>query len=137
MKIHWVRIVVAGLVAELGLLVIYDLLIRLHLDSTVARLLVVIAGSFVFVLLGALWAARKSDAYFVLQGTLVGVAAVVVYILMTLPMVLRGHYPMNYWLAALVGHPPKLLGGVAGGFLAGRRLNAKKSIAQKAAKSAT
>jgi hypothetical protein len=135
MNIHWGRIVLAGVLAEIVPLVIYNIVVRPHLGSSLARLAFVGFASFVFMVVGALWVARKIETRFVLHGTLVGVVAVVVYVLVTLPLVVRRQYPMNYWVAAFIGHPPKILGGAAGGFLAGR-LSAKKVIVQKAAKSA-
>jgi 2-polyprenyl-3-methyl-5-hydroxy-6-metoxy-1,4-benzoquinol methylase len=55
------------------------------------------------------------------HGALVGTVAVVYYVIRSLPEVLGGTYVANYWLAVLVGHPPKILGGIVGGFL-GRRM---------------
>jgi hypothetical protein len=71
-------------------------------------------GAFVFMMVGVLWVGRKIESHFVLHGFLVGVVAVVYYVVRSLPDALSGEYPMNYWLAVLLGHPPKLLGGLVG-----------------------
>jgi hypothetical protein len=120
MKINWGRIVNAGLVAEILLLLIYQFVVQLYGRGLIASF-VVIAGCFVFMLVGALWVGRRIESYFILHGFLVGIVAVIYYVVRTLPDALSGQYPMNYWSAALGGHTPKLLGGIVGGYLAGRR----------------
>jgi len=120
MKINWCRIVNAGLVAEILLLLIYQFVVQLYGRGTAATV-TVIGGCFLFMLLGALWVGRGIESRFILHGFLVGVVAIVYYVIRSLPVVFSGEYPMNYWLAALYGHTPKLLGGLVGGYLAGRR----------------
>jgi hypothetical protein len=57
-----------------------------------------------------LWVARKVEAYFVLQGMMVGLIGVLIYVGLT-----RGQpEPLLYVFA----HGLKLLGGAAGGYLA-------------------
>lgn len=120
MKINWGRVVNAGLVAEILLLLIYEFVVQLYGHGTVT--VTVIAGCFAFMLVGALWVGRGIESHFILHGFLVGVVAVVYYVVRTLPDALSGQYPMNeYWMAALGGHTPKLLGGIVGGYIAGRR----------------
>ena len=120
MKIHWVRILIAGLAAEILLLLIFLSFVQLYGRGTASEV-IVIGGSFVFMLLGALWVARKIGSHYVLHGFLVGIVAVILYVIVSLPTVLRGEYPGNYWLIALYGHAPKLLGGIVGGYVSGRR----------------
>ena len=120
MKMHWVRILIAGLAAEILLLLIFISFVQRYGRGTVSEI-IVIGGSFAFTLLGALWVARKIELRFILHGILVGVVAVIVYVLMSLPDALSGEYPGNYWVAAVQGHTPKLLGGLVGGYIAGRR----------------
>ena len=52
MKIHWVRILIAGLAAEILLLLIFLSFVRLHGRGTASEA-IVIGGSFLFMLLGA------------------------------------------------------------------------------------
>lgn len=120
MQINWGRVVNAGLVAEILLLLVYQIVVLRYGRGT-ASTTVVVAGCFLFMLLGALWVGRKIESRFVLHGFLVGVVAVAYYVVRSLPDVLSGQYQSNYWLAALYGHTPKLLGGIVGGYLAGRR----------------
>ena len=119
MKINWGRVVNAGLVAEILLLVIYEFVVRLF-DNSIASWVVIIGGCFIFMLVGALWVGREIGSRFILHGFLVGVVATVYYVIRSLPVVYDGEYQMNYWLAALYGHTPKLLGGLVGGYIAGR-----------------
>jgi putative membrane protein (TIGR04086 family) len=120
MKIQWGRVLNAGLIAEILLLLVYQLVV-LRYGRGNASTVTVVVGCFVFMLVGALWVGRKIESRFILHGFLVGVVAIVYYVIRSLPDVLAGQYPMNYWLAAVYGHTPKLLGGIAGGFLARRR----------------
>jgi putative membrane protein (TIGR04086 family) len=119
MKIHWGRVLNAGLIAEILLLLIYQLIVQLFGRGTTSGL-VVIVGCFVFMLVGALWVGRKIKSRFILHGFLVGVVAVVYYVIRSLPDAISGQYPMNYWEAAFWGHTPKLLGGIVGGYIAGK-----------------
>jgi len=135
MKISWGRIVNAGLVAEILLLLIYQIVVLQYGRGT-ASTVTVIVGCFLFMLVGALWVGRKIESRFILHGFLVGVVAVAYYVVRSLPDVLSGQYPMNYWLAAVYGHAPKLLGGLVGGYIAGRNAKAKEPVVQKAAKGA-
>jgi len=119
MKIHWGRVLNAGLIAEILLLLIYEFVVQLYGRGT-ASTVVVLGGCFLFILLGALWVGRGIESRFILHGFLVGVVAVVYYVIRSLPGVFGGEYPMNYWLAFVYGHTPKLLGGIVGGYIAGK-----------------
>ncbi len=119
MKINWGRVVNAGLVAEILLLLVYQLTVQQFGRGTTSNL-VVIVGCFVFMLVGGLWVGRKIESRFVLHGFLVGVVAVVYYVIRSLPDTISSQYPMNYWQAALWGHTPKILGGIVGGYIAGK-----------------
>jgi putative membrane protein (TIGR04086 family) len=121
MKINWGRILNAGLVLEILLIGLYQIFASLHGNFDQANYIFVVVGSFVFMLVGALWVGHKIESRFVLHGFLVGVVAIVYYVIRSLPDALSGQYPVNYWLGVLIGHPPKLLGGIVGGYLAGRR----------------
>ena len=118
MKISWGRVVNAGLVAEILLLLVFQFFVQAYGRGIAARA-IVIGGSFLFLLVGALWMGRKIESRFILHGFLVGVVAIVYYVIMSLPDVLSGEYS-NYWVIALWGHTPKLLGGIVGGYIAGR-----------------
>ena len=109
--IHWGRILLGGLLAEVALiLAIVPLGLRLgenFLHYTAPP------GSFLTCLVGALWVCRWIESHFILHGTLVGVVAALIYIALT-----RARpEPFAYILA----HALKLAGGACGGFVAERR----------------
>lgn len=123
MKIHWVRVLNAGLIAEILALSIYKFLIILNVSRPLVDSFVLF-GPFVFMLVGTIWVGRKIESRFVLHGFLVGVVAIVYFVLINLPDTISGQSDiMNSWTGALIGHPPKLLGGMLGGYFAGRRKN--------------
>lgn len=109
-RIHWMRVLIGGLLVEASLFVvvipIYNILGQRPL------LYVVPVASFVMSFVFGLWVGRRVESHFVLHGILVGIVATLLYVGMT-----RAHAePFAYLLA----HGLKLLGGAAGGFVAGR-----------------
>ncbi|MFC1840728.1 TIGR04086 family membrane protein [Thermodesulfobacteriota bacterium] len=119
MKIHWGRILNAGLIAEIFFVTIWPFILPSDASRPVMAIFV-ISGSLVFMLVGALWATRILESNFILHGFLVGVVAIAYYIIRTLPSFINGEYQGNYWISALVGHPPKILGGMIGGYIASK-----------------
>jgi hypothetical protein len=64
--------------------------------------------------LGALWVCRRIESHFILHGTMVGVVAALIYVVLTRAQ----PEPFAY----IVAHALKLVGGACGGFVAqGRR----------------
>jgi putative membrane protein (TIGR04086 family) len=110
-RIHWIRILLGGLLAEVALiLAIVPLGLRLgdnFLHYTAPP------GSFITCFLGALWVGRRIESRFILHGTLVGVVAALIYVALTRAQ----PEPFAY----VVAHALKLLGGACGGFVAQRR----------------
>lgn len=110
-RIHWGRILLGGLLAEVALiLAIVPLGLRLgenFLHYTAPP------GSFLMCFLGALWVGRRIESHFILHGTLVGVVAALIYIGLTRAQ----PEPFAY----IVAHALKLVGGACGGFVAQRR----------------
>ncbi|MGA3091934.1 MAG: TIGR04086 family membrane protein [Terriglobales bacterium] len=111
-RIHWGRVLIGGLLAEVALiLAIVPLGMRLgdnFLHYTAPP------GSFVMCFLGALWVCRRIESHFIVHGTLVGVVAALIYVALTRAQ----SEPLAYILA----HVLKLVGGACGGFVAqGRR----------------
>ena len=108
--IHWGRILLGGLLAEAALiLAIVPLGLRLG-DSFLHY--TAPPGSFITCFLGALWVCRRIESRFLLQGTLVGVVAALLYIALTRAQ----PEPFAY----LMAHALKLAGGACGGFVAER-----------------
>jgi putative membrane protein (TIGR04086 family) len=62
--------------------------------------------------LGALWVCRRIESHFILHGTLVGVVAALIYVVLTRAQ----PEPLAY----IVAHALKLLGGACGGFVSQR-----------------
>lgn len=110
-KMHWVRILVGGFLAEASLVLI---LIPISLKFGQQPLLYLApAGSLVTCFLFGLWAARGIKSRFILHGILVGVVAMLIYIALTRAQ----PEPFAY----IVAHGLKLAGGAAGGWWAARR----------------
>ena len=105
-RIHWARILLGGLLAEVALiLAIVPLGLRfgdnfLHCTAP--------PGSLVMCFLGALWVCRRIESHFILHGTLV-----LIYVGLTRAQ----PEPFAY----IVAHALKLVGGACGGFVAQRR----------------
>ena len=122
MKINWGRILNAGLIAEILNLLIYKFLVLAdpHGTPTPLAISVGVAVMFLSILIAAMWVGRKIESNFILHGFLVGIVAIVYYVLINLPDTISGQSDMNNFIAALIGHPPKLLGGIVGGYIAGK-----------------
>jgi putative membrane protein (TIGR04086 family) len=115
---HWVRVLIGGLMAELA---VFVAVIPVYLTFGEHSLLFAApAASLVTCFLFAFWVGRVLDSRFVLHGALVGVVAALLYVGLT-----RARpEPVAY----LIAHALKILGGAAGGFVAGRRRMAMTSI---------
>lgn len=110
-KIHWIRILLGGLFAEVAL-IIAIVPIGLHIGGNFL-LYAAAPGSFITCFLAALWTCRRIESRFILHGTLVGFAAVLIYLALTRLQ----PEPFAY----IVAHGLKLAGGALGGFVAQRR----------------
>ena len=110
-RIHWVRILIGGFLAEvlvIALVIPLSLLFGKQTLPYTASL-----ASLLACFLLALWVARRISSHFVLHGILVGLVATLLYVALT-----RGQpEPLAYLLA----HVLKIIGGAAGGLLAARR----------------
>ena len=118
-RLHWGRVLAAGLLAEVGL-ILAIVPIGLRLGGTFLQYAAP-PGSFVVCFLGALWACRRVESRFVLHGVLVGAVAALFYIALT------GFQPEP--LAYVIAHALKLVGGAVGGRVAQRRKPAVATIA--------
>jgi putative membrane protein (TIGR04086 family) len=112
-QIHWGRILLGGLLAEVALiLAIVPLGSGLDLGDNFLHYTAP-PGSFITCFLGALWVCRGIESRFVLHGTLVGVVAALIYVALTRAQ----PEPFAY----IVAHVLKLVGGACGGFVTQRR----------------
>jgi hypothetical protein len=116
--IHWVRILIGGLLAEVSVIAFVipiSLLFGQH-----SLLYTAPPASMVACFLFALWVGRRIDSHFVLHGALVGVVATLIYVALTRAQ----PEPWPY----IVAHALKILGGAAGGLLVARPKNPLGSI---------
>jgi len=110
-NLHWGRIAVGGVLAEIAL-IIAIVPLGLRIGDAFLRYAAP-PGSFVACFLGALWVGRRIESRFILHGLLVGVIAALFYIALTRFQA----EPMAY----VIAHALKLVGGAAGGWVAQRR----------------
>jgi hypothetical protein len=110
-KIHWIRILLGGLFAEVAL-ILAIVPLGLHLGGNFL-LYTAPPGSFLFCFLAALWTCRRVESRFILHGVLVGLVAALIYLALTRAQ----PEPFAY----IVAHALKLAGGAYGGFIAQRR----------------
>ena len=109
---RWGRILAGGFLAEL--LLIVAVLPALALGAQTAVIWTAVIGSPVTTFLLAWWVGRHIESRFALHGALVGVTASLIYVAITLAQ----PEPFIY----IVAHGLKILGGAAGGAVAGRRV---------------
>ncbi len=109
-KIHWVRILIGGFLAE-ALLILMVIPVAMKFGQHPLLWLAPV-GSLLTCFLFAWWVGRGAESRFVLHGLLVGVVAMLIYIALTRAQ----PEPLAY----VIAHGLKLLGGAMGGFVAGR-----------------
>ena len=109
-KMHWVRILIGGFLAE-AILILLVIPVAMKWGQR-PLLYLAPAGSLVLCFLFGFWVGRGVKSRFVLHGLLVGAVATAIYLALT-----RLH--SEPW-AYIVAHGLKLLGGACGGLLAGR-----------------
>jgi membrane-bound metal-dependent hydrolase YbcI (DUF457 family) len=115
-KFHWGRAVIGGIAAELCVFAI--VFPALYLLGQRAFLASILIASAVMPFLFALWACKPAKSRFALHGLLVGVTAAVFYLILA-----HGQpEPLLYKIA----HGLKLVGGLAGGFVAGAAKQRRK-----------
>lgn len=118
-KIHWVRILIGGFLAELLVFVIVIPVLLLFGQHPL--LYVAPPASLVACFLFAFWVGRKVDSHYLLHGILVGVVATLIYIALD-------HARPEPW-AYIFAHVLKILGGGAGGLYARSRRKQENSPA--------
>jgi hypothetical protein len=118
--IHWVRVLVAGFLAEL---IVFAIVFPVrYLFGQRAFLASILIASAVLPFIFAVWVGRHIDSRFVLHGALVGVVAALIY----LGLAWGQPQPLLYKIA----HGLKLVGGMAGGGVASRRRPAAPVVMQ-------
>lgn len=109
--IKWLRILIAGVVAELALM----LLVPLNFVPNGALILqiIVIPACLIATFIAGWWAARKATRLHLVNGLLAGLLAMLIYLALTWTQEL----PLTFH----IGSAAKLVGGAAGGWWAGRK----------------
>jgi len=110
-KIRWGLALLGGFLAEAGIFAVMPIALQF---GDQAPLYVIPPTCLVMTFVFGFWVGRRAGSRFVLHGTLVGVVAALIYIGLTLGQTLP--------LAYVVSHFLKVLGGMAGGFVASRQL---------------
>ena len=119
-RILWGRAIAYGLLTETMLIVVFIVGLTFGTRDAI-NIVIAIVGSFVLPLVFAMVLGRRLQARFVLHGVLIGAAAFVVF--MGLSLIGRmvqpdaPAQPLAYWIA----HALKFVGGGLGGVLASRR----------------
>jgi len=109
-RLHWVRVIIGGVCAELAVFAIVFPV--LHFFGQAAFLISILAASLLMPFLFALWVDRRVESHLMLHGLLVGVVAALVYVIVAWGQ----PEPLLYKVA----HGLKLAGGLLGGVVAGR-----------------
>jgi hypothetical protein len=110
-RIRWIRVVAGGFLSELALFAVF--IPATALLGQMPGMYTAVGGSLVMPVIFGFWAARKTEAHFVLHGLLVGAIGILIYVGLTR----GGPEPLLYVFA----HVLKLLGGATGGYLAQRQ----------------
>ena len=110
-RIRWGRIVAGGLLAEVAILVV---VLPFAFTETPERFLVYVVPpvSLVMTFVFGRWTGNRVDSRFLLHGALAGAIAAAVYIAITWGQTLPSSYTLAHFL--------KVIGGAAGGYVAGR-----------------
>jgi hypothetical protein len=110
MRIRWALVLLGGLLAEVG---IFAVVLPVQLLFGEQPFIYSVPPTCLIMTFGfGLWAAGRAGTRHVLHGGLVGAVAALIYIALT--------YGQTLPLAFVVSHGLKVLGGLAGGFAAGR-----------------
>ena len=120
--IRWLRVLLAGFLAEVALIVVAIPLYFLP-NRTIALNLGIPPASFVVLVAFGYWAARGAPRSQVLNGFLAGLAGVLLYLCLAIGGAAAAHQDPWGTLtpAYLLAHALKLAGGAVGGWLAARR----------------
>lgn len=125
-RIHWGLILLAGLLAELAILVVFFALLaaaalagvpELAQPESTLDLIDAMVSGFLMMFLSTLWASRRIQCGFVQHGALIGLTGALLFT--ALVFVLSGspaQHPL-YWVA----HGLKIAGGITGGIVANKR----------------
>ena len=109
--IHWGRILLAAFLTELGIFAVFIPVLVKYGEQPARYTVPPLALVMTFLL--SVWAGKGIESRFVLHGVLVGIVATLMYVALTFAQ----PEPFIY----IVAHALKILGGAAGGHVAGKR----------------
>ena len=109
--IHWGRVLLAAFFAELAIFAVFIPVLLRYGEQPARYTVPPLALVMTFWL--SLWAGKRIESRFVLHGVLVGIFATLMYVALTFAQ----PEPFIY----IVAHALKILGGAAGGHVAGKR----------------
>lgn len=110
-RLRWGWILAGGFLVEIGIFAVFIPALLLF-GETVSQY-VAVAASLVAAFVCAYWIARRVGSRFVLHGFLVGAVALLLYVGISFGQPQPGIY--------ILGHLLKLVGGIGGGSVAGKR----------------
>ena len=130
MSVHqpilWGRILLAGLLAEASVMVVFFILLGLAWLAGVPEIAApmtaldyvdALIASFLSIFIATRWVARRLEGAFVLHGILIALVAMSLFLLLIGLAEGSIEQPALYWVA----HGLKFAGGIAGGLVAERR----------------
>jgi putative membrane protein (TIGR04086 family) len=122
MNIRWFRVLLAGFLAEVALVVVAVPLYFLP-NAQTALNIGIPPASFVVLVAFGWWAGRGAPRSEVLNGFLAGLAGVLLYVCLAAGGAVATHRDLSAAMtpAYLLAHALKLAGGAVGGWLAARR----------------
>lgn len=120
--IHWAAIGGSAVLCEAVLLALAAVLRPLGQQPVTVTAVI---ASFVLPLLCAIWVGRHSQSKFVLQGFLIGLVAMLIYLGLLGAVRAFGPPQPPQPSAYVLAHVLKLLGGAAGGIVAARQAKTK------------
>jgi hypothetical protein len=133
--IRWGLVLLAGFLAELAIFVVFFTLLaaaalagvpELARPESTLDLIDAMVSGFLMMFLFTLWASKRIESGFVLHGALIGLTGALLFTLLI--FVLSGS-PAQHPLY-LVAHGLKVIGGIAGGLIAHKRHESRRTLAQ-------
>jgi predicted permease len=132
--IRWGLILLAGFLAEVGMFVIFFLLLaaaalagvpEVALPMTTLDYIDAMVSGFVMMFLFTLWVGRRIESGFVVHGILIGVAGIIFFLSVIFVLTESLEQPPLY----IVAHALKVAGGIAGGLVAQKRSVTRRTLA--------
>jgi hypothetical protein len=134
-RIHWRLVLLAGFLAEVGMMVLFLLFLAVAAlagvpelaqpESTFDLINAMVSG-FLMMFLFTLWVGRRIESGFVAHGALIGIVGALLFTILIFALTgsLEQH-PLYF-----VAHGLKVIGGITGGVVASKRSAARRTLVQ-------